>query len=222
MSSKNDILSAIRRHTGKRYDMPELTLDAITYEDKILQFTDSLKAAGGQVVLMQPGDDINDIIRHHFPDAIRIASNLSSITCATFNPDDLDDPRELDNTDLAIVEGHFGVAENGAVWITRQVKHKALYFISNSLVMLIDRNSIVNNMHEAYKRTENMTYDFGAFISGPSKTADIEQALVLGAHGPVGVLVMLENRIHYEENSFVDAFEYFVFLLCRGTGTYYF
>ena len=103
MSSKNDILSAIRRHTGKRYDMPELTLDAITYEDKILQFTDSLKAAGGQVVLMQPGDDINDIIRHHFPDAIRIASNLSSITCATFNPDDLDDPRELDNTDLAIV-----------------------------------------------------------------------------------------------------------------------
>ena len=189
MSSKNDILSAIRRHTGKRYDMPELTLDAITYEDKILQFTDSLKAAGGQVVLMQPGDDINDIIRHHFPDAIRIASNLSSITCATF---DLDDPLELDNTDLAIVEGHFGVAENGAVWITRQVKHKALYFISNSLVMLIDRNSIVNNMHEAYKRTENMTYDFGAFISGPSKTADIEQALVLGAHGPVKVLVVLK------------------------------
>ena len=66
MSSKNDILSAIRRHTGKRYDMPELTLDAITYEDKITQFTDSLKAAGGQAVLMQPGDDINDIIRRHF------------------------------------------------------------------------------------------------------------------------------------------------------------
>ena len=192
MSSKNDILSAIRHHIGKRYDRPELTLDAITYEDKITQFTDSLKAAGGQAVLMQPGDDINDIIRHHFPDATRIASNLPGITCATFNPDDLDDPRELDNTDLAIVEGHFGVAENGAVWITRQVKHKALYFISNSLVLLIDRNSIVNNMHEAYKRTENMTYDFGAFISGPSKTADIEQALVLGAHGPVVVLVMLK------------------------------
>ena len=192
MSSKNDILSAIRRHTGKRYEMPELTLDAIAYEDKVARFADSLKAAGGQAVLMQPGDDINEIIRQHFPDATRIASNLPGRACDTFNPDDLDDPRELDNTDLAVVEGHFGVAENGAVWITRQVKHKALYFISNSLVMLIDRNSIVNNMHEAYKRTENMTYDFGAFISGPSKTADIEQALVLGAHGPVGVLVILK------------------------------
>ena len=72
MSSKNDILSAIRHHIGKRYDRPELTLDAITYEDKITQFTDSLKAAGGQAVLMQPGDDINDIIRHHFPDGIPI------------------------------------------------------------------------------------------------------------------------------------------------------
>ena len=79
MSSKNDILSAIRRHTGKRYDMPELTLDAITYEDKILQFTDSLKAAGGQVVLMQPGDDINDIIRHHFPDVPPLIRTISTI-----------------------------------------------------------------------------------------------------------------------------------------------
>lgn len=192
MSSKNDILSAIRSHTGKRYDMPDLTLDAIVYEDKIAQFADALQAAGGKAVLLQPGEDVNDIIRRHFPDAVRIASNLPDITCATFNPDDLVDPRELNNTDLAIVEGHFGVAENGAVWITRQVKHKALYFISNSLVMLIDRHSIVDNMHEAYRRTENMMYDFGAFISGPSKTADIEQALVFGAHGPVGVLVILK------------------------------
>lgn len=192
MSSKNDILSAIRNHTGKRYDMPELTLDAITYEDKIVQFSEALKAAGGEAVLLQAGDNINDIIRRHFPNATRIASNLPGITCATFNPDDLTDPRELDNTDLAIVEGHFGVAENGAVWITRQVKHKALYFISNSLVMLVDRNSIVNNMHEAYQRTKSADYDFGLFISGPSKTADIEQALVLGAHGPVGVLVILK------------------------------
>ena len=192
MSSKNDILSAIRSHTGKRYDMPDLTLDAIVYEDKIAQFADALQASGGKAVLLQPGEDVNDIIRRHFPDAVRIASNLPDITCATFNPDDLVDPRELNNTDLAIVEGHFGVAENGAVWITRQVKHKALYFISNSLVMLIDREAIVNNMHEAYKRTEGMTYDFGAFISGPSKTADIEQALVFGAHGPVGVLVILK------------------------------
>lgn len=191
MSSRNDILSAIRSHTGKQYEMPELTVDAIVYEDRIKQFSEALKAAGGQAIVLQPEEDVNEVIRRHYPDATRIASNLPGITCATFNPDDVSDPRELDNTNLAIVEGHFGVAENGAVWITRQVKHKALYFIAGSLVMLVNKEDIVNNMHEAYKQTEHMEYDFGCFISGPSKTADIEQALVFGAHGPVGVSVIL-------------------------------
>lgn len=46
-------------------------------------------------------------------------------------------------------------------------------------------------MHEAYSRTEKGGYDYGVFMSGPSKTADIEQALVFGAHGPIQVLVVL-------------------------------
>lgn len=192
MSSKESILSRIRSHTGTRYEQPEIALDAIHYEDKTGQFSESLKAAGGAAVVLQAGEDINELIRKHFPDAKRIASNLSEITCATFDPDSVPDPRELNNTDLAIVEGCFGVAENGAVWITQQVKHKALYFISTGLVILINKEDLVNNMHEAYKRVEGTDYKYGFFVSGPSKTADIEQALVFGAHGPMNVLVVLK------------------------------
>lgn len=192
MSSKESILSRIRSHTGTRYEQPEITLDAIHYEDKTGQFSESLKAAGGEAVVLQAGEDINELIRKHFPDAKRIASNLSEITCATFDPDSVSDPRELNNTDLAIVEGCFGVAENGAVWITQQVKHKALYFISTGLVILINKEDLVNNMHEAYQWVEGTDYKYGFFVSGPSKTADIEQALVFGAHGPMNVLVVLK------------------------------
>lgn len=191
MSSKESILERIRSHTGTRYEQPAITLDAITYEDKTEQFSESLKAAGGQAVVLQSGEDINDLIRKCFPEGKRIASNLPEITVATFNPDAVSDPRELNNTDLAVVEGRFGVAENGAVWITQQVKHKALYFIPTGLVIIIDKDDLVNNMHEAYRRVEGDDYKFGFFVSGPSKTADIEQALVLGAHGPVNVLVIL-------------------------------
>lgn len=193
MSSRDSILAGIRRNTVKQYEMPELTLDTITYEDKITSFMEVLKQMGGEPVLLQPGEDVNTLIQTLYPKAECIASNLPGISCATFNPDELEDPRELNGTDLSVVEGSFGVVENGAIWIPVQVKHKAIYFISNALVILLDKNEIVHTMNEAYTRLENSAdYRFGTFMSGPSKTADIEQALVFGAHGPIRVSVILK------------------------------
>lgn len=192
MSTKDEILSRIRENTGRRYEMPDLTLDAITYEDRVSTFADNLKAAGGEAVVLQPGEDVNAVIRRAFPKVRRVASNIAGITCATFNPDDLDDPRELNGTDLSVVRASFGVAENGAVWLPLNVRFKAVYFISEALVILLDRRELVNNMNEAYRRTAVTEYSYGTFMAGPSKTADIEQALVFGAHGPMRVMVILE------------------------------
>ena len=192
MSTKDEILSRIRENTGRRYEMPDLTLDAITYEDRVSTFADNLKAAGGEAVVLQSGEDVNAVIRRAFPKVRRVASNIAGITCATFNPDDLDDPRELNGTDLSVVRASFGVAENGAVWLPLNVRFKAVYFISEALVILLDRRELVNNMNEAYRRTAATEYSYGTFMAGPSKTADIEQALVFGAHGPMRVMVILE------------------------------
>ena len=119
---------------------------------------------------------------------------MEEITCATIRPDTLAEAQELDGTDVAVVEGAFGVAENGAVWIPQNVKHKALYFIAEALVIVLDRHSLVHNMQEAYEFLAGQTYPFGTFISGPSKTADIEQALVMGAHGACTCLVILKSN----------------------------
>ena len=140
---------------------------------------------------LEKEENVNDFIKKAYPGAKRIASNLKSITCATFNPDDLEDPAELNGTDLAVIDGKIGVAENGGVWIEQDVKQRAIYFIAEKLVILLDKNKIVNNMHEAYKLIDTGEYGFGTFISGPSKTADIEQALVMGAHGARDVMVVL-------------------------------
>jgi L-lactate dehydrogenase complex protein LldG len=97
----------------------------------------------------------------------------------------VDDPHQLETIDVAILSGAFGVAENGAIWVTSAgVKHRALYIIVQHLVLVIPAAEIVQTMHQAYARIELGRTDWGAFISGPSKTADIEQSLVVGAHGP--------------------------------------
>lgn len=192
MSSREEMLASIRAHTGTRYDYPAWQIETKTYTDVIKQFCEMCRVVGGEAYLLGEGEDVNDVIRRTYPDALRIASDLNEITCATFNPDSVTKVQDLDGTDVAVVAGQFGVAENAAVWIPQTVKYKAIYFIAEKLVIILDRNRIVSNMHQAYEKMKNDSYEFGVFISGPSKTADIEQALVMGAHGSRDVLVILK------------------------------
>lgn len=103
----------------------------------------------------------------------------------------------LDNTDLdlirtAVMPAAFAVAENGALWLNeKQMGIRALPFICEHLVLVVNEGEIVANMHEAYERITGYLEGFGVFIAGPSKTADIEQSLVIGAHGPKSLTVVI-------------------------------
>ncbi len=192
MSNKKDILENIRRHINTQYEMPDIDIQGIQYADKTAQFIETSKSVGGDAIIHDGKDDINELIRALYPEAKIIASNLPDISLTTINPDDVQSPHDLNGIDLAIIEGELGVAENGCVWIPQNVKEKVIYFIAEYLIIILDRNNIVNNMHEAYNQLKFNDYGFGVFISGPSKTADIEQALVVGAHGAKGVTVILK------------------------------
>ena len=194
MSNKEDILKKYRANVREKYDMPDLSdINAITYPNPLVQFAKMSEMVGGQVIEVDPGRDINELIRELFPDAKEIASNLPEITIATRNPDTVGRARDLNGTDVGIIRGKFGVAENACVWIPQTMKEKAVMFISENLVILLPKSQIVNNMHEAYKRIEfDKEYDgYGTFISGPSKTADIAQVLVMGAQAARSATILL-------------------------------
>ena len=102
------------------------------------------------------------------------------------------DPHEAENVDFCLAPGLFGVAENGAIWTpTDQIAPRSALFLCQHLGLVVPAADIVDNMHQAYERIEFGEGGFGVFISGPSKTADIEQSLVIGAHGPRSLVVFL-------------------------------
>lgn len=196
MSTKEEILSRYRRNmkVEGRYDMPDLdALKGIEYPDVVAQFTEMSRTVGGNVVELKEGDDVNEVIKNLYPDAKVFASNLPEITIARRNPDTVAGAQDLNGTDVGIVRGEIGVAENGCVWIPQTMKERAVCFISEYLVILLSRKCIVSNMHQAYGMIRFIDYGYGSFISGPSKTADIAQALVMGAQAARGVTVILTD-----------------------------
>ena len=101
-------------------------------------------------------------------------------------------PHKYEDVELAIIRAHFAVAENGAVWLTEDLMgQRIIPYICQHLAVIINAESIIPTLHEAYGIIGAGDYGFGGFIGGPSKTADIEQALVLGAHGPLTMTVFI-------------------------------
>jgi len=187
---KEDLLKKLRKNTTLQFDMPKTTVKGITYSDVVKQYINMCETVGCKVIEAKKNDDLNVIIRKAYPNAKVFASNVKGIK-ADRNPDTVGSAQELNGTDVGIIEGDVAVAENGCVWIPQTMKEKVICFISEELVILVHRDKIVNNMHEAYERITMSEYGYGCFISGPSKTADIEQALVMGAQAARGVTIIL-------------------------------
>lgn len=146
MNSKEIILNRIAGAAMPPVDYPAFDFTPLRFEDRTAAFAEAVKAAGGQVVAAD-GNPLTELIRRYYPDAKTIASVLPEAH-ATIDPDTVDDARKLIDIDLGVIDGCFGVAENGAVWIRQDIRHKALYFGATALMILIPRDALVDTMHE--------------------------------------------------------------------------
>jgi L-lactate dehydrogenase complex protein LldG len=202
MSSRDKILAAVKNNQPDFRELPPLpgaesASSASSPEQVAAKFISVLEAIGGSAYIVSGFDRVASILREQHPDARRIVSGCPELTSLAETATHYDDPHTLENIDLAVLRAHFGVAENGACWITEDLMiERALPFITQHLALVVHKKDIVVNMHEAYERitkaeAAGTTYGFATFIAGPSKTADIEQSLVLGAHGPCSMTVFL-------------------------------
>lgn len=186
MSSKQDILAGIRRHQIPAAELPDLNQPWISYANKPQQFADLVQSVGGRCAFVadRTAAHADLVLNEAYKKAKKVCSTVPGIGVASVNLEVIADPHDLEDLDFAILPGEFGVAENGAVWVTdKTLRHRVVYFIAQHLVLVISRDQILDNMYQAYERLTFSQPGYGLFISGPSKTADIEQSLVIGAHG---------------------------------------
>lgn len=199
MSSRDEILAKIRRKQLPDQPLPDFAGFGIEYDDTLAQFEEALKSVGGMSLRVRNLADADLAVRklEVHQQAAKVCSLIPGIGEANVDLEAIDDPHNLEDIDVSIFAGEFGVAENGAIWIdAKNTKHRVMYFIAQHIVVLLNSREIVDNMHRAYDRLKFGEPSFGMFLSGPSKTADIEQSLVIGAHGPRSLTVVLvENGL---------------------------
>lgn len=184
MSAKENILNAIAKNQPDLIPLPVIDIaSVIQYEDLFAQFKTVLESIGGKVELISDVSVLKEQLLTDKSSGSFVVNTIKALgeldtNVASFTAS------ELEKLDKAYIEGTVGVAENGAVWIYEsQMIHRLVPFICQHLVLLIEKKSIVATLHQAYEKIEVAEEGFGVFLAGPSKTADIEQSLVIGAHG---------------------------------------
>jgi L-lactate dehydrogenase complex protein LldG len=185
-SSRDEILSDLRSASVGEIALPEYAHAWIEYENPVAQFSDVLTAVGGSAVRVRDEQEVAAGLETipAYAEADKVCSLIDGVSKANVDLNEVDDPHQLEDIDFFITRGEFGVAENAAIWATdAQMRHRVLFFLAQHLAIVLPANQIVHNVHQAYERLQFTEPRFGLFLSGPSKTADIEQSLVIGAHG---------------------------------------
>jgi L-lactate dehydrogenase complex protein LldG len=185
MNSRDLILSKIRAALLEPKDLPIIP-DFESDADLKAKFIASIQANKGKVISKEEFLSLLD--SGVFEKVYSHVKEFSAFSNIPFP----EDAHDLNDLNLAILQGQFAVAENGAIWLEDQdMGLRALPFITEHLVIVLDSIQLVANMHQAYGRIGLKESGFGLFIAGPSKTADIEQSLVIGAHGAKSLRVVL-------------------------------
>lgn len=202
MSARDEFLAAIRWAAVPAAELPDLLhvseVAGAAPPDVVRRFVEVLEQVGGRAVEL-PGPEglpvaVADLAaaRAESGAGRGVVSSVPGLAISTLTIGPDASRARLDEIELAIIPGRFGVAENAAIWVDEaDLPHRALPFVAQHLAIVLPKRDIVADMHAAYRRLPRPLPGYGVFISGPSKTADIEQALVIGAQGPKSLVVLL-------------------------------
>ena len=165
MSARDAILSSIRAAAVPPSPAAPPIARATSTTNPLEQFLQALASVGGHGIVRRADQTIASVVA---------------------------DFAGVDRADMVVVPGRFAVAENGAVYVdAADLGARADIVRAEHLVLVVPAAALVPTMHEAVGLVPSGSA-CGWFLSGPSKTADIEQSLVVGAQGARTLHVILD------------------------------
>ncbi|MBG6235017.1 L-lactate dehydrogenase complex protein LldG [Pedobacter sp. CAN_A7] len=195
--SRANILASLTKNQPEQVPLPSLIMDREEITDLQEKFKAMAEGIGSKVIEVADLAEIPAWLAQEFPSAKRLVTLVEELVSPTISAFALTSPHDYEDVDVAIFKPTLAVAENSALWLTEDLMGvRVLPFITQHIVMLVDVAILVPDMHAAYQILGDASYGYGAFISGPSKTADIEQSLVLGAHGPRSMTVFIYDKTY--------------------------
>ena len=105
--------------------------------------------------------------------------------------DKFDIVKNKNELDIGITLGEFGVGETGSICVDNYAYEARIASMLPLInIIFMPKNYIVNNMQDAFDVLAKVFWKgYSGFVTGPSRTSDIERVLTLGVHGQSRVIL---------------------------------
>ena len=119
---------------------------------------------------------------------LQIANHLSSLGVELVSPNA--EKHEMAQCDLGITEADYLLPETGTIVLSSSAeKPRAVSLLPRIHLAIVRPEMLRPDMHQVF--TEAKDKNYLVFITGPSRTADIELTTTLGVHGPKELFVWI-------------------------------
>ena len=207
-SVRENLRGAHKSNVERAGPTPGAPVGLDTPADRLARFVEVLEGVGGYCTVVRDEADAEAALRRiaadlgarevavsDAPIARNVAAGLGDATVF----DGWSDRERLLACDLGVTGAQWGIAETGTLVLDSEAeKHRLVSLVPPVHVAILDTDRILGTLGDALSTARGDDPDpiprALTFITGPSRTADIELTLVVGVHGPKELHVILMSK----------------------------
>ncbi|MYB22955.1 MAG: hypothetical protein F4066_12280 [Chloroflexi bacterium] len=159
----------------------------ISASDRTSRFQESLVAAQGEIAYLDSWDELWDFAASLGDDTPVVSPAAHGFLRRGDLPDAEDPLRSIADRSVGITVAALGVAETGSLLLVERAPvDRAVSLLTRHLVIAVGQDDIVDELAEGFRwlADQPRAAAYATFVTGPSRTADIERSLTIGVQGP--------------------------------------